>query len=518
MRRLPSRLHRARPAEAGVSIVLVLLLLLLLVVLVFRVDFAAHVESDSALHHVQETQMRYLAEACLIQAQSALLLDIEEAADGEGGEEEEGGEAGGLFGDGGGAGGDALSNAAEITATTDSLLDEWSNGAAILPPMGDDWEVFVEIEDEDAKINLLGIWTRNDERREEWRDVVRKLLDEAFEGSSLDLSALDAEDVLSELDEWARGQRGSRPAVPVPSRKRSQADDDALENELDTDIIDTEEVHFPLTLAELTFFEAIQPEHLMGFVEDDEHFPGLDHYLTLYSHLELKNPLDPDEDAFASSPLLDDEEEEELDEPELSADPTFDGVINVNRAPLKVLRALAPDDIPTSFLEAIIEFRERVLEESAGIQEQRFSDRREAADPDSGSMFDDRPDLPDDEEEDPTRFVFQAANEVFDKVEEEMDLSVFTDDEERRDFEARLGVESQVFTVKILISEPHDPSNPQQPVTTRSYRSVVWRAITSDGPRMISLLPLETYRESRRIPQDLPMSPDELADARRSFR
>lgn len=527
------RLHARRPEEAGVSVVLVLLSLLFLVVLVFQVDFAAHVESDRALNTVQAAQMRYIAEACLLQARSSLLLDLEEGQDageggGAGGDPFAGAEGGGEGeGDDAGPGGNAALDAAAVTAATDSLLDEWSNSASLIPPFGDDWDILVEIEDEDSKLNLLGIWTEDEEVREEWREVIRRLLDNAFEGTSLDFSALDATDIVGDLDEWAKGQRGSYERVPVPARKQSQEQDDAELSELDTDIIDREEQHYPLTLRELAFHDKVRPEHLSGFVEDDIFYPGLERYLTVWSQLELKEPVDDeDEDLFADSPLGgDDDEGEEGDDEddadeddELAVQETLDGRVNVNTAPLAVLRALAPDDIPTSFLEAIIEFRERVLEEADQIQADRFSDRRAAADPASRSLLDDDPPESYDEEDDPTRFVFQAADEVFDKVEEELELSVFTDDSDRSDFESRLGVESQVFTVKIIISEPYDPLSPTGLLTRRSYRAVMWRAMTADGPRMIPLMPLEPYRDPRRIPDDLPYQPDELEEARAAFR
>ncbi|GJM21986.1 MAG: hypothetical protein DHS20C15_19010 [Planctomycetota bacterium] len=526
------RLHASRPAEAGVSVVLVLLSLLFMVVLVFQLDFAAHVESDRALNQVEAVKLRYLAEACLLQAQSSLLLDLEEAEDGASGAggdplsnagEEDGG-------DDGGPGGSAALDAAQVTGSTDSLLDEWSNSASLIPPMGDDWDILVEVEDEDSKINLLGIWTEDEEIQEEWREIVTRLLDRAFEGTSLDFSALDATDIVGDLDEWASGQRGSFQRVPVPPRKQSQAQDEAELSELDTDIIDREEQHYPLTLRELAFHEKVRMEHLVGFVEDDVFYPGLERYLTIWSELELKSPASElEEDPFGESPLSnnddDDEEDPDAEDDEDAADnsdlevqPTLDGRVNVNTAPLAVLRALAPDDIPTSFLETLVEFRERVLEEASTIQEERFSDRRAAADPDNRSLLDDDPEEPYDEEDDPTRFVFQAADEVFDKIEEEMELSVFTDDADRREFESKLGVESQVFTIKITISEPQDPLNPTGLGARRSFRAVIWRALTPDGPRIIPLMPLESYRDPRRIPDDLPYKADELAEARAAFR
>jgi type II secretory pathway component PulK len=499
--------------------VLAMLVLFVVLVVVFQTLDLSISELDQASHYVSSTQMGYLAEACVYQACSVLLMDVEEREDSEG----EG--AGGLGGDlGGGAFGDEgdaaseVSSAAEVTMNTDSFLDEWMDPTSLAPPMGEGLTVYVEIQDEDSKINLLGLWTEDEEKREEWREVFSNLLDKAFEGTSLDISAFDASDIQDGLDEWVKGNRKNFRRAPLPPLKTSRADDEALEEafagdgELDTDIIENEEVHFPLTIPELLMIEGVTHQHLWGFVEDEVHYPGLVDYLTVWSELELKDPAPEEEDEFTNSPFegsvfdeeMNEDEVESLEQLEIAANATAGGRINANTAPLVVLRALAPEEIPTAFLERVVEFRGRIhqlrneFENSPDV----FGGDGELT---TFGSLSDEDDLG--EESDPAHFVFEEESEVFSKVEAEWELSIFSDDEKRSIFTSRLGVLSNVFTIKILI---------QNPETGRraSYRTIVWR-MESDGedPRMITLLPLEEYVDTRRI-EDYPEELAERTDKR----
>ena len=497
-----------RRSEQGLSIVLAMLVLFVLLVVIFQVVHVSTVELDQAVYHVSAVQTRFLADACRLQAESVLLMDIEDA-----GAEEEGGGGGGDpfggggLGGGGGPGESAAESAANVTMSTDSKLDEWHNSASLAPPMGEGLTIYVEIEDEDSKVNLLSLWTEDEEKREEWSEVIERLLDKAFEGTSLDISALDASEILDDLDDWVKGERSIFDDPPIPPLKLSRAEEEARLSELDTDIIENDEDHYPLTIGELAQIEGITPEHLWGFVEDDTYYQGLSSYLTVWSELELKDP-EVDEDSefedspFAGSVFDDEDEESEDDDQEITAEPTAGGRVNVNTAPLIVLRAVAPEDIPTSFLEKLVEFRERIFELRDEWEENLLN-------PDNASIFDD--DEGDGEpggedETDPTYYVFQAENEVFDKVEAEWELSVFTDDSDKSLFISRLGVVSHVFTVKIfLLNEGTGRRS--------SYRTILWRMQSEDDPRMITLLPLEEFPDVRRL-ADFPEDLSDLAEER----
>ncbi len=503
----PRRIHSNRRSEQGLSLLLAMLVLFVVLIVVFQTSSLSISELDKASYYVANTQMNFLAEACAVQAGSVLLMDVEER-------EEEGGGAGALGAGGLGAGGgedEGGDTAAQVTMNTDSFLDEWMNPSALAPPMGEGLTVFVEIQDEDSKINLLGLWTEDEDKREEWREVFTRLLDKAFEGTSLDFSAIDVSDILDDLDDWVKGQRNRFREPPLPPLKKSRAQDEAEgDSELDTDIIENDEVHFPLTLPELSLIEGITPQHLWGFIEDDVHYPGLMTYLTIWSELELKDPSKEEEEEFADSPfagsVFDDELNSEDDEIppedlEISAKQTAGGRVNANTASLVVLQALAPEEIPVAFLERVIEFRERIRELRAEYEDNVGSSTE-------GSVFGDSEEGDeDDEENDPAHYVFQTEDEVFSKVEAEWELSVFSDDEQKSLFVSRLGVISNVFTIKVLVQD-------EEAGRRASYRTVVWR-MESDGedPRIVTLLPLEPIAESRRL-SDFPEDIEEHADRR----
>jgi len=547
--RLPRACARRR-GERGVSIVLAMLVLFVLIVVIAELRFDASVELDQARATAEGARMRMVAEAAFLQARTSLLMDAEAAQDqssggmGSGDESGGGGSAGKEGGDplglggGGGGGGDegggdeseegggggeggegTGSDVSDVIARTDSRLDDWQDSVAIQPPVGNDFTLWVEVEDEDSKINLLGLWTKDTAQREAWHEIVRNLLDRVFEGSSLDLSWTDATEILDGLDDWVKGQRGSFDPVPKPPLKKSNADEKAEEGGLETAVIDVEERNYPLTLGELLLIEGLRPEHLHGFVEDDHFYPGLERYLTLWSQLELK-PEPPVADEFADSPFTkgslfdqpsptsssgDTGGDEESGDEELQASPTNDGLVNVNTAPLPVLRALAPDDIPTTFLEHIDEFRGRIdelrkegkLDGSASLFDDKpesSGDQAEGQDEgDDGGMFEG------DDDDDPTKYVFEMPDEVVSKVEQEFGIELGADPDVVTEFITRLAVNSQVFTIKVLVLD-------EATGRRASYRSVVWRMLGGEKPLAVTLLPLEPYYDARRLsdfPEDI---------------
>jgi type II secretory pathway component PulK len=558
LNRRPAR-RDPRRGERGVSIVLAMLVLFVLMVVVFEVKFDATVELDHARATVETTRMRYIADAAFQQARSALLMDVEAAAGEESGgaggtgtglESDTGSGSGGPVGpDGGGGGGggsgddgsggegdgsgdEAAGTGNDITdviARTDSLLDDWQDSVALAPPLGNDYTLFVEVEDEDSKVNLLGLWTGDVEQREVLREVVRRLLDKLFEGTSRDFSFTDATELLDNLDDWVKGDRGSFDPVPKPPLKPSNADEEASEDESEAPSLDSEEKNYPLTLQELLLIEGMQPEHLTGFVEDGEFHPGLESCLTLWSQLEL-TPEPPVEDEYSGSPftqgsLFDDPLEDGAgdegddgsgedgagEDEAASVQPTNDGLVNANTAPLSVLRALAPDEIPTSFLEHIVEFRERIREL-----------RKEGKLYGSDSLFDDpQPEeeegdgagtggggglFGDDDDDDPTKYVFDTTEDIIPKVEEEFGIELKVEPDIEAEFVGYLAVSSQVFTIKVLVWD-------QKTDRRTSWRSVVWRMTGLEAPVCLTLVPLEPYHDARRL-KDFPDDIKEQSEER----
>ncbi len=486
--------------QAGTTMVLVMLAMLIMMTVAYHLTIAALVEFEHSQFRLVHGRLEHISRAATRQAESVLLLDLEEAAaQGDSGNAGTPGAASALSGAAsptaeGGDGGET--DVTAVTATTDSMLDEWMNPEALSPAMGEGLQIFVEIVDEDSKINLLGIFSSQEDEAEETREIVKRLIDVAFEGTTHDIDFGEATDFLDSLDEWARGSRGSGTPVPTPELKPTDAQESDETYQLETALFDDDENNYPLSLDELVLMGAVERHHLDGFVENGEHFPGLREYLTLYSHLELK--AEPEEESeFAASPFGQPpaEEDEDADEDEITAASTHQGLINVNTAPLAVLRAVAGDEIPRSALELVVEFREKIHEfddEGFSGSDSMFSG--------GGFGFGDGGDGGatggTDDEEDVTDFVFSDPSEVFTKIEREFSVQVNADSLAREAFEKWFWVESQVFTIKVLVREPTLGVH-------RNYRSMVWRMNASDRPRIVILRPLEPYTDSRRM-EDYP--------------
>jgi len=522
----PPRLRPATRGERGVSIVLAMLVLFVLVVVVFEIRYSASVEQDQARMIVEARRMGLLADAGRRQAESALIMDVEQAQGEEGTEGQTGGEGGeGMGGDESGESGEP--DISQTTATTDSRLDEWNDPLALAPTFGEDFQVLVEVEDEDGKLNLLGQWSPDQEQSDAQREILLVLLDKAFEGTTLDISFADAMQITDRMGDWTRGNRGAFDPIPTPPLKTTNAEDAAEEGGTDQTVLTLDEKHRPLTLEELGLIEGLRPEHLRGFIENDEFYPGLDRFLTIWSQLELKPP-PPEADPFANSPFskftqgslfdqtMGESPDEQAEPPaEFAPDPTNNGLINVNTAPLLVLRALAPSDLPTSFLEKLDEFRRKIDElktadeisqgDSLFAQDKLATPGQEdeAA---SGSSDEE-------DEKDPTKYVFTTVEEVIDKVEQEFGITLGLEPAVESTFLSRLGVTSNVFTIKVLIyTLIDDPSTGEKRFGRRtSYRTVVWRMVSTDNTRMLTLLPLEPCFDPRR-PKDYGLDLDEFGE------
>ncbi len=523
---------RAR-GEQGASLVLALLVIMVLLIVVAQVFFSAMVEVGHVVNFSEGRRFSFIAEASAAEAKAALMLDLDR-------DEESGGETGGsgdvgggLFG-GGGDGDDTGESdeeaAADVTSNTDSELDEWANIETLVPSVGDGLTILIDIVDEDSKINLLGLWTEDEEEQERQREIVEKLLTEAFLGTSYAISASDATSLVDRIEDWVDGSRtGNRTSVPKPKLKPSIAEDDAAESEEQSVVFDDER-HLPLTLAELQMLEGLSPAQLWGFIEEGEYYPGLVDYLTIWSHLELK-PEDEDEDDFSASPFgsVGNNEEEGENEGQdgegdgddegtaSDAQPTYNGLINLNTAKYPVLRAVAPDEIPNAYIERIVEFRNLLLD----YEEELYGDnglftKDENQDLDGDGFADEDTDDDDDDvddDDDITRFVFADPNSVWVKLEEEFGIEPNFDSFLQAEFVRNFGTRSQVFTIKIMILESLDGAGNDDRYRRRSYRTIVWRMQTANGVEMVTLLPLETFWDPRRI-KDLGVEMDGLGDIR----
>ena len=73
-------LHRQRPGEAGTILVLVMLAFMVLLVVSVQLRFTSSVEREHAHIALLGARMDLLAQAAARQAESVLLMDVEDAA------------------------------------------------------------------------------------------------------------------------------------------------------------------------------------------------------------------------------------------------------------------------------------------------------------------------------------------------------------------------------------------------------------------------------------------------------
>ena len=505
----------SRRRERGAAMLLAFLALLVLVVVIGQLSVSANVDRLIALNSLQDTKYEYAARAAWHEACASLIKDLkdeESEADQEGSGTEDVG--GSQFGDTGFGGSGDLSEKQE-GAATDSLADEWLDpqgvgGGGGAGQGGGDVEVKIRIVDEDRKLNLLCLAATDDGFREEWKERFVRLLDTFREDSRHDLSVGEADDLVDAFEKWLQGERDHD--FPTYAQSTEQKADSKLAfGESRFQEKQEDEVFFPLGLDELVAVDDMTEFLLHGFVEDGMYVPGLEDVITVYSNVRIDPDAleqDEEEDTLGSSPFDDaaDDEEEMQDaadnagedaEDETRATETNQGRVNVNTAPMVVLRSLMKQDrMPYSVLEKIDEFRREILEDHLDHQK-GFGDKAAG---DFGFDADEAEDLAEEEEEEQEDFVFDNPNGVVERVEDWLNTSFSVGESEQRDFGDLLTVKSNVFTIfvelrrqdsgagkSVLDGETYRPPD-------RIYRSVVWRRKHSDGKfQTITLVPLHPF-------------------------
>jgi hypothetical protein len=473
MDRPSARCGRApRRGEEGVVLVFALFVILILLVIVPQFRFSASVEREIAFNEVEELQMESLARAAILRARSALLVDLDEdgsegealgadqgASAGAGGAPADqgagaaGAAAGGSAGAGGAGGGAA-------GAHVDSLDEVWANGEFTIT-LGEEagFKTRIVVSDEDAKLNLLLLFSDDEEYRREWRPRFERCLDLMRDGEPDDLSISDASDLVDRIEKWMQGDRKSEELSTPPL---AQGDWHKLLHRA---------VHAPLSLAELCLAGGIPPRLLHGFgVEDGDErrwILGLSQTLTVWSNLEYVDPT-PNAGQPPQNPDSGPENRARSEAPGVN-----NGRVNVNTAPLCVLKSLFSDDeVPYSSWDRYEEFRREQLEELKKQREEL-----------SGASDEEKSD-PNLDDEDVAAYPLKTLDDLR-KVEGFSPDSSSLTPERWNKLASLLSVESNVFTITVMIGTHALPR--------RYYvaRSVVWRREHGQDSRCLPIVPFE---------------------------
>ena len=373
---------------------------------------------------------------------------------------------------------------------TDSLVDCWARSGEITMAFSSDVEIRVLIRDEDAKLNILSILSTNDEFAEANRERLARLIDLYREGSRADVSFGKGKEIVASLEDWMRGDRDAQ-AFPTPFTKTGKGDPDP-------DKLEEKPLCFPLTMDELVMCPDITSEILYGYTEEDVRYPGLIEYITVYSNLILDTPEDDEneekeEDPFASDDGGDEEEppsdsgegDESEDGEDIDAEQveTNNGLINVNTAPLPVLKALlGHSEISYSILDQVGEFREKAieaynesLEDDYGLgSDSQSGDDKEGDDKEGDEDNEDNEEESSEEDDEEEDFVFTDPDEVLGRVEEFFNTDFQIEDEARAEFGSLLTVTSNIFTIYATVKS-------MEGKVSQDYRAVVWRRGAETG-------------------------------------
>ena len=457
--------------ERGVALVLALIFSILLYILVAELVVAARMvratgENDALLARMR-TQMLYQ----LTEAEQQLLGDLE-GAEGEAGGAGGGG-LGGAMGQGGGAGlpgaggqgapGGAGEGEGEAPPDPASQCD--GSRDAWFQPVGrpeGDVTTYVWVEDENRKLNVLGLWSPDEKFAELTRARMVRLIDVLREDSEFDVTIADAERVVSDLLEW--GKRGGTEQMPRPLLKSL--------DEKRRDVVGL------MHLDELLMLPSVNEDLFFDKVLDGKVYLGLESVLTMWTALRI-DPGNPEKIARQRAAA-----ESRGDSRGAAAagaggapgsgaqgsqgsqggqgsqgnaggeapavQPEGLGVlVNVNTAPRAVLRCLfAEDRVPDRVIDAIVKHRNEVDEEAmlqaaegGGTEASDFGDVMPGA-------------------EKKLRVFATIAD--LEQVEE---FAQFSDADAKAEFQAALTTKSEVFAIHLAPLNISSPPAPLRPIS-----------------------------------------------------
>lgn len=267
-----------RNEQQGIALILALIFSILLYILVAELVVSARLLRVTGENDALLARMRNQMDNTLEEIQDTLLTDLAGAAAGE-----EGGALGGMGAPGGitapgGAAGEAGGGEGEQeedpSASCDSSRDSWAKPQSRAE---NDLTTYYWVEAENAKFNLLSLWSPDPKWAEFSRDQLIRLLDALREDTDQDLGSSDADRIVRAIEEWARRSGSER--LPKPPLK---SDDPRVT-----------ELTLPLHLDELLLLPDIKEDLFYDQVLDGRVLRGLESVLTVWTSLQI-DPGDPE--------------------------------------------------------------------------------------------------------------------------------------------------------------------------------------------------------------------------------
>jgi hypothetical protein len=333
-----------------------------------------------------------------------------------------------------------------------------------------DIELRILVQDEDGKINVLQLLFEDEEESEKALERVARLIDFFRDGSTVDVDRSEAIRIAQVMREHLRNRLNSA----LPRAKQM------------SDIEDNRERALPMTLKEFEVLERLEPSLFRDFRDErGEIVHSLGSYLTVWTSVQQGSSKEEPAGAGGSGAQSD---------PNAGGaggqgngqdnDPNWGVCVNVNTAPVAVLKALADDrTVAPRFWDSVIEYRNLEKKEEEGAEGDEESE----------------PQLDEYGEEIVEREIFDAMEEL-----EDVDGWERLEDGAKDDVRSLLCVRSHVFSIYVTarrktgtsddfggtlgVPRPGEREDERGKGLVRTVRSVVWRKSDGETTQIVPLV------------------------------
>lgn len=461
-----ARSRTPRSGRRGSALLMAFLMIILLYAIVFQLSYGTKADLRVAENDVTTTQMDMAIESALQEVYDRLVQDAEAAA--------AGGEAGAGSGAApggmptGGAGGGEAGGEGESSAS-DSRMDSW--GRPQRSTIGE-IELRILVQDEDGKINLLQLLAEDEEQREQALERVVRVIDMFRDGSTVDIDRSEAIRIAESMREHLRNRLQS--VLPRPK--------------LLSDVEDERDRAMPMTFKEFEVLERLDERLFRDFRDErGEIVHSLGSYLTVWTSITRGSQAGEEEGGGQSGAGGESGGGAgQQGAGSGSEDPNWGMCVNVNTAPVGVLKALLDDrDVPARFWDGVVEYRNLEKKEEEGTS----AEEEEASEPQLDEYGEEI-----------------VEREFFDSLEElsEVDGYERLGETERDKLNALLCTQSHVFSIYVTarrktgtsedfggyLGAPREGEREDErgKGLVRTVRSIVWRYNTGEEVRIVPLV------------------------------
>jgi len=456
------RSANARHARKGSALLMAFLMIILLYAIVFQLSYGTKADLRVAENDVTTTQMDMAIESALQEVYDMLKQD---AAPAEG----EGEAAAAGSGPPAGAGAPAAGGEGQEEQPADSRMDAW--GRPQRSTIGD-IELRILVQDEDGKINVLQLLFEDEDESEKALERLARLIDYFRDGSTVDVDRSEALRIAQVMREHLRNRMNS----VLPRAKQM------------SDIEDNRERALPMTLKEFEVLERLNPSLFRDFRDErGDIVHSLGSYLTVWTSVQQGSSKEEasGEQGSGSSGEQGANAGANGQANAQGNDPNWGVCVNVNTAPVAVLKSLLDDrTVAPRFWDSVVEHRnlEKKEEEDA-----------------EGEAADSEPQLDEYGEEIVEREIFDTLEEV-----EEVEGWERLDDGAKDDVRSLLCVRSHVFSIYITarrktgtnddfggtlgVPKPGEREDERGKGLVRTVRSVVWRKTDGEETQLVPLV------------------------------